>query len=82
MDLLTEALGKMNLSEECYFEEDLSNEITFLEDAEKKIVKEFNNVTIGFYYAKKVITLSVELTVAPTSEIGKKLIYNVDSILD
>ena len=58
MDSLTEASAKMNLSEECYFGEDLSNEITFLEDAEKRLEKEFNNTAVQFYYGKKIMTLS------------------------
>ena len=33
MDSLTEALAKMSLSEESYFRQDLSNEITCLENA-------------------------------------------------
>ena len=82
MDSLTEALAKMNLSEECYFGEDLSNEITFLEDAEKRLEKEFNNIAAQFYYGKRIMTLSVELTKVPTLEIAKKLIFTVDSILE
>ena len=39
MDLLTEALAKMNLSQEFYFGEDLSNELSFLEDAQKELEK-------------------------------------------
>ena len=66
MDLLTEAIAKMNLSEECYFGEDTSNEITFLEDAENRLKKEFNNTTVQFYYGNKIMTLSVELTIVPT----------------
>ena len=82
MDSLTEALAKMNLSEECYFGEDLSNEITFLEDAEKRLEKEFNNIAAQFYYGKRIMTLSVELTKVPTLEIAKKLIFTVDSNLE
>ena len=82
MDSLTEALAKMNLSEECYFGEDLSNEITFLEDAEKRLEKEFNNIAAQFYYGKRIMTLSVELTKVPTLKIAKKLIPTVDSILE
>ena len=82
MDSLTEALAKMNLSEECYFGEDLSYEITFLEDAEKRLEKEFNNIAAQFYYGKRIMTLSVELTKVPTLEIAKKLIFTVDSILE
>ena len=58
MDSLTEALAKMNLSEECYFGEDLSNEITFLEDGEKRLEKEFDNTAVQFYYGKKIMTFS------------------------
>ena len=37
MNLLTEAVAKMNLSEERYFGKDLSNEITLLENAENRL---------------------------------------------
>ena len=53
MDSPTEALAKMSLSEECYFRQDLSNEITCLEDAEKRLEKEFHNTAVQFYYGKK-----------------------------
>ena len=53
MDFLTEALAKMSLSEECYFRQDLSNEITCLENAEKRLEKEFHNTAVQFYYGKK-----------------------------
>ena len=82
MDSLTEALAKMNLSEECYFGEDLSNEITFLEDGEKRLEKEFDNTAVQFYYGKKIMTLSLELTIVANSEIANKLMFTVDSILD
>lgn len=49
MNYLTEALAKMKLSEECYFGEDLSNELTFLEEAEKVSEKEFNTIVQSYY---------------------------------
>ena len=55
MDLLTEALAKMNLSQEFYFGEDLSNELSFLEDARKELEKEFNKMVVQFYYARKIM---------------------------
>ena len=82
MDSLTEALAKMSLSEECYFRQDLSNEITCLENAEKRLEKEFHNTAVQFYYGKKITTLSVELTIVPTSEITNKLIFIAGLILD
>ena len=38
--------------------------------------------SVQFYYGKKIITLSVKLTVVPTNEIANKLLFTVDSILD
>ena len=38
--------------------------------------------SVQFYYGKKRITLSVELTIVPTNEIANQLLFTVDSILD
>ena len=82
MNSLAEALAKKNLSEEFHFGEDLSNELIFLESAKKEIEKEFNKTLVQFYFARKIMTFSVEITTAPTTEIAKKLIFCVDSISD
>ena len=80
MESMTKALAKMNLNEEFYFRKDLSIESNFLEEAEEIFMRGFN-VDVGLYYGKKVMTFSVELNKIDL-EISKKLIFNIDSILD
>ena len=46
-------LEKMNLIEEYYFGDNLSNEQDFLEDAKRKIEEIFDLTNCSFYYWKK-----------------------------
>ena len=80
MESMTKALAKMNLNGEFYFGKDLSIESNFLEEAENILKREFN-MDAGFYYGKKVMKFSVELNKIDL-EISKKLMFNIDSILD
>ena len=80
MESMTKALAKMNLNGEFYFRKDLSIESNFLEEAENILKREFN-MDAGFYYGKKVMKFSVELNKIDL-EISKKLMFNIDSILD
>ena len=77
---MAKTLAKMNLNGEFYFGKDLSIESNFLEEAEKILKREFN-MDVGFYYGKKVMNFSVELNKIDL-EISKKLMFNIDSILD
>ena len=82
MDSLTKALEKMNLSEEYYFGNNLSNEQDFLENAKKKVEEIFDSTNCIFYYGRKMMTFSVELYTPPSSEFTSKLLLNIDAILD
>ena len=82
MDSLTKALEKINLSEEFYFEDNLSNKQGFLEDAKKKVEEIFDSTNCSFYYGRKMMTFSVELYTLPSSEFSGKLLFNIDGILD
>ena len=62
----------MNLSEEFYFRDVLSNESEFLEETKEKFEKEFNT-TAECYNSRKVMALSVELPAAPNVEISTKI---------
>ena len=73
MDSITKALEKMNLSEEYYFGDNLSNEQDFLEDARKKVEEIFDSTNCSFYYGRKMMTFSVELYTPPSSEFASKL---------
>ena len=73
MDSITKALEKMNLSEEYYFGDNLSNEQDFLEDAKKKVEEIFDSTNCSFYYGRKMMTFSVELYTPPSSEFASKL---------
>ena len=70
----------MNLNEEFYFGKDLSNKSNFLEEVKKLFNREFN-ADVGTFYSKEVMTVFIELNKTDL-EISKKLIFNVDSILD
>ena len=70
----------MNLNEEFYFGKDLSNKSNFLEEVKKLFNREFN-ADVGTFYSKKVMTVFIELNKTDL-EISKKLIFNIDSILD
>ena len=80
MESMTKALAKRNLNEEFYFGKDLSNESNFLEEV-KKIFNRELNVDVGTFYNNKVITVSIKLNKTDL-EISKKLIFNIDLILD
>ena len=82
MDSLTKALEKMNLSEEYYFGDNLSNKQDFLEDAKKKVEEIFDSTNCSFYYGRKMMTFCVELYAPPSSEFESKLLFNIDAILD
>ena len=69
MDSLTKALEKLNLSEEYYFGDNLLKEQYFLEDAKKKIEEFFDSTNCSFYYGRKMMTFSVELSTLPSSEL-------------
>ena len=79
---LTKALEKMNLNEEYYFGDNLSNEQEFLEDAKKKVGESFDFKNCTFYYGRKMMTFSVELYTPPSSEFASKLLFHIDAILD
>ena len=80
MDSLAVQITKMNLSEEFYFRDVLSNESEFLEETKEKFEKEFNT-TAECYNSRKVMALSVELPAAPNVEISTKT-FCIDSTLD
>ena len=82
MDSLTKALEKMNLSEEYYFGDNLSNKQDFLEDAKKKVEEIFDLTNCSFYYGRKMMTFYVELYTPLSSEFASKLLFNIDAILD
>ena len=52
MDSLIKDLKKMNLSDEIYFGDYLSNEENFLKDVQKKI-EDLNVRDCSFYFGKK-----------------------------
>ena len=82
MDSLTKALEKMNLSEEYYFGDNLSNKQDFLEDAKKKVEEIFDSTNSSFYYGRKMMTFSVESYTPPSSECASRLLFNIEAILD
>ena len=72
MELLSQQLEKINSSDNFYTGQDLPNEETFLEDL-KKLTHErlFEVHKCSFYFGKRVMTFSVELSVSPTRTIAK-----------
>ena len=82
MDSLTQTLEKLNINDEHYSGENLSNESDFLEETKEKVEKSFDFSNCNFYYGKRIITLSVELGITPTTEIAHKILNNVDEVLD
>ena len=76
MDLLSNQLRNVNISEDCYRGEDLSNENLFFQNAQKEIKDSFScNVTCGFYCGKRVMAFSMELQVRPTETVARKLLH-------
>ena len=82
MDLLTQSLKTLHIKDETYSGENLSNEIQFLEETKEKVEETFTSLNCIFYYGKRVMTCSVELTITLTAEIAHKILTNVDEILD
>ena len=81
MDSLIKDLKKMNLSDEIYFGDDLSNEENFLKDVQKK-VEQLNVKDFSFYCGKKVMSISVKKYSKADAEFANKLLFIVDSTLD
>ena len=78
MESLSQQLKNLNLSDNFYTGQDLSNEETFLEDL-KKLIDErlFEAHQCSFYFGKRIMTFSVELSVSPTRAIAKVLCHKV-----
>ena len=75
MESLSQQLKNLNLSDNFYTGQDLSNEETFLEDL-KKLIDErlFEAHQCSFYFGKRIMTFSVELSVSPTRANAKVLL--------
>ena len=71
MESLSQQLGNLNLNDSFYTGQDLSNEETFLENL-KKLIDEslFEAHQCSFYFGKRLMTFSVELSVSPTRAIA------------
>ena len=79
MEWLSQQLENLNLSDNFYTGQDLSNEETFLEDL-KKLIDEylFEAHQCSFYFGKRIMTFSVELSVSPTPAIAKVLLNTIE----
>ena len=79
MESLSQQLKNLNLSDNFYTGQDLSNEETFLEDL-KKLIDErlFEAHQCSFYFGKRIMTFSVELSVSPTRAIAKVLLNTIE----
>ena len=73
--MLSQQLENLNLGDNFYTGQDLSNEQTFLEDL-KKLIDErlFEAHQCSFYFGKRIMTFSVELSVSPTCANAKVLL--------
>ena len=79
MESLSQQLENLNLSDNFYTGQDLSNEETFLEDL-KKLIDErlFEAHQCSFYFGKRIMTFSVELSVSPTRAIAKVFLNAIE----
>ena len=79
MELLSHQLENLNLSDNFYTEQDLSNEETFSGDL-KKLIDErfFEGHQCSFYFGKRIMTFSFELSVSPTRAIAKVLLNTIE----
>ena len=79
MESLSQQLENLNLSDNFYTGQGLSNEETFLEDL-KKLIHErlFEAHQCSFYFGKRIMTFSVELSVSPTRAIAKVLLNTIE----
>lgn len=73
MKSLSRQLKNLSLSGDCYTGENLCNESNFLEKT-KKIEEEITSSNCSFYFGKRVMTISVELSVTPTEVIASVLV--------
>ena len=66
MESLSQQLKNLNLSDNFYTGQDLSNEETSLEDL-KKLIDErlFEAHQCSFYFGKRIMVFSVQLSVSP-----------------
>ena len=75
MDLLSNQLRNLNISEDCYRGEDLSDENLFFQNAQTEIKESLScNVTCGFYCGKRAMAFSMELQVRPIEIVARKLL--------
>ena len=77
--MLSQQLENLNLGDNFYTGQDLSNEQTFLEDL-KKLIDErlFEAHQCSFYFGKKAMTFFVELWVSTTRAIAKVLLNTIE----
>ena len=76
--MLSQQLRDLNLSDDFYVGSDLSNEANFLEKAKEKIEEQVSNCR--FFIGKRIMCLSVELSVTPTKAIAKILLNTIEEI--
>ena len=69
------------MSNDFYVGSDLSNEANFLEKAKEKIEEQVTSSNCGFLIGKRIICLSVELSVTPTKAIAKILLNTIEKYL-
>ena len=79
MESPSRQLQNLNLSDNFYTGQDISNEETLLEDL-KKLIDErlFEAHQCSFYFGNTVTTLSVELSVSPTRASAKVLLNTIE----
>ena len=81
MESLSQQLRDLNLSDDFYVGSDLSNEANFLEKTKEKIEEQITSSNCGFFIGKRIMCLSVELSVTPTKEIAKILVIRLKEFL-
>ena len=63
MESLSQQLRDVNLSDDFYVGSDLSNKANLLEKAKEKIEEQFASSNCGLFIRKRIMCLSVELSV-------------------
>ena len=78
MDSLSNRLQELAISNNCFNEENLSNEQQFLEDSKKEIESNFSDLHCIFYSGRRIMCFSMEFGHFPTENQVRKLLEVIE----
>ena len=78
MDSLSNRLQELAISNNCFNEENLSNEQQFLEDSKKEIESNASDLHCSFFSSRRIMCFSMEFGYFPTENQVRKLLEVIE----